>query len=207
MITLQKFRFWRTPDSCFFIFPVFCFFKISIYNDWHLFLKGHIYCKRKWRQMCCNVIDIFWKRKCLGYFHHYWVCNIFLNLNSWEFVFVRQDIGEKTLDVFRHFPWQRWWVRRPSGGGPSVSGAGQKQCRGSGTTWARPRGWRSDPGAGEGRERSCNKSPAQQGLRPGRWEVYKRDEILVESQRQSVSQAATTCLDTSRRPLAPIPVS
>ena len=71
-----------------------------------------------------------------------------------------------------------------------------------------------DPGAGEATqglekagERSCNKSPAQQGLRPGRWEVYKRDEIRVEPQRQSVSQAATTCLDTSRRPLAPIPVS
>ena len=41
----------------------------------------------------------------------------------------------------------------------------------------------------------------------GQWEEYKRDETRDDPQRQSVSQAATTCLDTSRRPLAPIPVS
>ena len=53
-----------------------------------------------------------------------------------------------------------------------------------------------------------NKGPTQGGvLRPVRWEVYKREETRVEPQRQSVSQTATTCLDTSRRPLGPIPVS
>ena len=37
--------------------------------------------------------------------------------------------------------------------------------------------------------------------------VYKRDETRVEPQRQSVSQAATTCPAISRSALGPIPVS
>ena len=101
---------------------------------------------------------------------------------SSAFVFVRQDIGQKTVDIFRHFRWQRWWVSRPSGGGPSVSGAGQQECRGTGP----------DPGAGEGKGAGTRGRPWKDWDRAGgksirgtRLGKSRRDNLFLKQQQDA----------------------
>ena len=122
---------WRTANSCFFSPCFLCFassksqYLSSILMMTDVFLNGESF------RLLSTWLRLQRLLKTWGFTAY-----------SWAFVFVRQDIGRKTLDIFRHFPWQRWWVRRPS-----VSGAGQKEC-GSGPTqgerWTLQQG--SDPG-------------------------------------------------------------
>ena len=143
--------------------------------------------------------------KGLGYIQHYWGCNIcvkiwILTAYSWAFVFCKARYwAEKFGHIWKFSVTKVMSEKAIRRRAISQWGAGQGK-------WV-------DLGATQGPENPWGKVVQQGSRSVGQVEtgqvaaVYKRRQTRVEPQRQSVSQAATTCLDTSRRPLGPIPVS
>ena len=140
--------FCKTPDSC--LGPssyLVCFASLKSLSLLNIDIDRHLLDGKRFR-IHSTLLRL----------QHLWKCESLLHIVGHLF-FVRQDIGWKTLDIFGNFPWQKWWVRRPSGGGPSVSGGlvRNNAKEASGSTWVRPRGRRIHG------ERWCSKGPGVLG--------------------------------------------